>query len=643
MTNDTGEPIDDGENVGSNPSAEPGIGALIARRYSRRGALTAGLALAAAGGSALRTDLALAGRNTPSSLGFQEIAHTYDTTHHVAEGYTVQVLLRWGDPILPDAPSFDVANQSAAAQEQQFGYNCDYIEFRPLPPGSDDATHGLLTVNHEFTSSALMFPGLGAGRTAALKSSRAQAAVEIAAHGVSVVEVRQSGGQWTVVPDSRFNRRLTGDTPMTLSGPAAGHALLRTGADNTGTAVRGTLNNCAGGNTPWGTVLTTEENFNLYFGGHSANLPQAGMYKRYGILPAARYSWPVHFDRFNVEKEPHEPHRFGWIVEFDPYDPASVPVKRTALGRFKHEACQHGVASDGRVVFYMGDDERFEYVYKFVTARPWNRENRAANRDLLNDGTLYVARFADDGTLMWLALGHGQGLLREGNVFRSQAEVLIFARKAADLLQATPMDRPEDVKPNPVTGLVYVVLTNNTQRTADMVDRANPRPANAHGHIIEIANQNNDHAALAGTWSLFLVGGKPGVDAGASYHRATSADGWFSCPDNLAFDRQGRMFIATDGATEAAGVADGLYLTDTTGVGRALTRLFFQAPAGAEVTGPALTPDNQTLFLSVQHPGQDPASSFDSPSTRWPDFQPGIPPRPSVVAITRTGGGVIGS
>ena len=634
--------IDAGEHIGSNPSTEPSIGEIIERRFSRRDAMRGlfGAAAATALSSVAAGEAEAAG---PSSFTFKEISHSYDGTHHVPEGYEVQVLVRWGDPIMAGAPAFDVNNQTAAAQAMQFGYNCDYTDYKPLPQGSTNSEHGLLVVNQEYTNTNLMFAGIGEGRGAAMRSTKAQVEIEMAAHGVAVVEIRKTAGQWAVVADSKLGRRLHLGTPMTVSGPAAGHDLLKTSADATGRAVLGTINNCAGGNTPWGTVLTAEENFNMYFSGDTTKSPHAEMYKRYGIGPNTVYGWSNFVDRFDLTKEPNEPHRFGWIVEFDPYDPTSVPVKRTALGRFKHEGCHHAVARDGRVVIYMGDDERFDYVYKFVTARAWNPTDRAANRDLLDAGTLYVARFAEDGKVVWMPLVHGEGPLTEANGFKNQADIAIFTRKAADLLKATPMDRPEDVEANPVNGRVYVILTNNTNRTAQQVDRANPRARNAHGHIIEITNAGSDHAALEGTWGIFLAAGKPGMDAGSIYHRATSADGWLSCPDNVAFDSKGRMYIATDGAPTAAGVADGVYTADVSGTGRALTKLFFQAPTGAEVCGPLLTPDDQTMFLAIQHPGEDPGSTFEKPSTRWPDFKDGMPPRPSVLAVVKKGGGVIGS
>jgi secreted PhoX family phosphatase len=634
--------IDDSENIGSNPSTETSIGELIERRLSRRDALRGltGLGVAAVMADHLAGTPAQAAG--PSSLTFTELTRGLDGMHHVPDGYEAQVLIRWGDPIVSGAPAFDPAKLTLAGQQKQFGYNCDFIGLHALPPGSRSGDRFLMVVNHEYTNTNLMFAGMGSGRSANLKSSKEQCEIELAAHGGSVIEITREGGGWKVVPDSKYARRITGTTEMTVSGPAAGHDKLKTSADPSGKKVLGMLNNCAGGETPWGTWLTAEENFNGYFGGDAAKMPDAKAYKRYGISKASWYGWVNHVDRFNVEKEPNEPNRFGWIVEIDPYDPASTPVKRTALGRFKHEGCHHAMAKDGRVVIYMGDDERFDYVYRFVTARPYNATDRAANRNLLDEGTLHVARFNDDGKVEWLPLVHGQGPLTAENGFNSQADVVIHARVAADFLKATPMDRPEDVEANPVNGRVYVMLTNNGNRTANQVNRANPRASNTQGHVVEIAPKDGDHASPEGTWSIFLMAGKPGIDAGARYHRATTDNGWLSCPDNCAFDSKGRMWIATDGAPVAASIADGVYGMDTAGYGRALPRLFFQAPSGAEVCGPTITPDDRTMFVAVQHPGEDPGSTFEKPSTRWPDFKDG-PPRPSVMAIVKKDGGVIGS
>jgi len=642
------------ENIGSNDSANDYIGRVIETRLSRRAAAMGLFGMAAA--ATLADQLVAAAVNEveaqsagPSTLTFQELRHQLGQSDAVAEGYESHVVIRWGDPIAKDAPAFDAAKLDAATQAKAFGYNNDYLDFFPLPQGSNASDHGLLAVNHEYTNTNLMFAGIGEGSSARLRTTKPQVETEIEAHGMSVVEIRKANGKWGYVQDSRFNRRVTGTTPMTISGPAAGHDRLKTSGDPTGTKVLGTLNNCAGGNTPWGTVLTAEENFNQYFGGDAAETgPQAAAYKRYGIAKASGYNWQTHVERFNLDREPNEPNRFGWIVEFDPYDPASVPVKRTALGRFKHEGCHHAIDKSGRVVVYMGDDERFDYVYKFVSAEPWNPNDRAANRNLLDEGTLFVAKFADAGTVEWLPLTFGQGPLTAANGFNSQGDVLIETRRAADLLGATKMDRPEDVEPNPLTGRVYVLLTNNSNRTAQQVDAVNPRARNTQGHILEIippgaGTREVDHAGTTGRWAIFLMAGKPGIDAGTQYHRATSDAGWLSCPDNCAFDAKGRMWIATDGAPSAAGVADGLYGTDTAGPGRALTKLFYQAPTGAEVCGPLFTPDSRTVFLAIQHPGEDPGSTFERPSTRWPDFQEGVPVRPSVIAIVKKDGGVIGS
>jgi secreted PhoX family phosphatase len=454
-----------------------------------------------------------------------------------------------------------------------------------------------------------------------------------------------------VVEPSRYARRITAETDMEMTGPAAGHPRLRTSYDPTGRRVRGMLNNCAGGRTPWGTWLTCEENFNGYFAGMLADdHPEYRNYRRLG-LPAQWYNWSDFHDRFDVAKEPNEANRFGWVVEIDPFDPTSVPKKRTAMGRFKHEGAAGITARDGRYVVYSGDDERFDYVYRFVTEGRISGD-RARDMNLLDAGTLSVARYNADGTGDWLPLVFGVGPLTPANGFHSQADVLIETRRAADLLGATRMDRPEDVEANPATDRVYVMLTGNDRRKADEVDAANPRPDNRFGHVIEMLPEGRDHTADRFTWDILLKCGDPALaEVGATFSVATSRDGWFAAPDNCAIDAEGRLWISTDGNTPGrTGRNDGLWAVDTEGPARSTSRLFFKCPYGAELCGPEFTPDGQTLFLAVQHPGEGSAglpqgqvSLYETPSTRWPDFRPDMPPRPAVVVVTRVGGGRIGS
>ncbi|RWA60700.1 PhoX family phosphatase [Mesorhizobium sp.] len=646
----------DGPSV--NPTDNRTMGEIIAARFSRRGFLKGSLAVSAI--AATVSPLALVAADEArategSAFKFDELEAGIDDKHHVAPGYDADVLLRWGDPLFADSPEFDPVKQSAEAQARQFGYNNDYVGYIPI---DGSAEHGLLVVNHEYTNPHLMFPGIvkivdkdGKKAAEVAPLSKEQVDVEMAAHGGTIVEIRKEGGKWQVVRDGKLNRRIMSTTEMALSGPVAGHDRVKTNADPSGTKVIGTLNNCAGGVTPWGTYVMAEENIHGYFSGE---LPEghkeAANYKRLGI-PEGAYEWGAHYDRFDLAKEPNEPNRFGWIVEVDVNDPNSVPRKRTAMGRFKHEGAESIVARDGRVVFYLGDDERFDYVYKFVTAGKFNPNDLAANMNLLDDGTLHVAKFAEDGSVEWMPIVFGQGPLTAENGFASQADVLIETRRAADLLGATKMDRPEDIQPNAGNGKVYVMLTNNSKRKADQVDAANPRAENAFGHIIEIVEDGGDFAANKGKWEVLLKCGDPSVaDVGATFSTATTANGWFGMPDNCAVDSAGRLWVATDGqGPKATGRTDGLWAVDTEGAARATSKLFFRVPIGAEMCGPLFAPDDQTAFVAVQHPGDGGEdweafgrpSYYEDLSTRWPDFKPDMPVRPSVVAITKQGGGKI--
>ncbi|WP_432816937.1 PhoX family protein [Sulfitobacter sp. JB4-11] len=650
------------DDIPTNPHLGRTIGDVIQQRYGRRDFLRGSLGVAATaslfGATALTAPRQVAAASARDSrYVFDELQWGNDVDHHIAEGYNADILVRWGDPITADAPDFDVMNQSAEAQAQQFGYNNDYVGFAETEPG-----RGMLCVNHEYTNEEVMFPGLGRQDRSDFEGMTADLVdIEMAAHGGSVFEiVKGADGKWAINRDNPANRRITANTPMTLDGPAAGHPRLRTSADPAGMTVLGTINNCAGGMTPWGTYLMAEENFHGYFWSDVLDAegkpdisaqPEAASMDRYGV-PGRWYAWGQYHDRFNIDKEPNEPNRFGYIVEVDPLNPDAMPIKHTALGRFRHEGAETTIAADGRLVIYSGDDNRFDYQYKWVSADPVTKANSHFGSSLLSDGTLYVARFDADGTVQWLPLVHGQGPLTAENGFASQADVAIDTRLAADALGATPMDRPEDAQPGP-NGTAYLMLTNNSRRAADQTDAANPRAESRFGHIIEIREDGGNHSAEKGTWSILVLCGDPKVEeVGAMWNPETSENGWFGSPDNCAFDNAGRLWISTDQGSNwgRTGKSDGLYALETEGDLRGHSKLFFRCPVGGELCGPYFADESRTLFLAVQHPGTDGTkdfagferdSTFEDPATRWPDFNPNMPPRPSVVVVTREDGGVI--
>lgn len=632
--------IEDNDDIPSNPTAQNNFYDIVEKRLSRRNFIKASFATMVTMnfmGCGEEPRLPPTPTSPPSTLSFPELMHGLDENFHVADGYQHQVLIRWGDEVTKDAPAFDPQKQSSEKQQQQFGYNNDFTAFMPLPKGSQNSDHGLLVVNHEYTNSEMMFPD----SPSAKYLTKEQADIEIAAHGLSIIEIKKENNQWQVVKDSQYNRRITPQTPMFLNGEASGHKRLQTATSPQGKTTKGTYGNCAGGVTPWGTILTAEENIQNYFVGNIDNVVEKENHQRFGIAKRPYFYWAKHYPRWNIEKNPREPLHVGWVVEIDPYDPQSTPKKRTSLGRFKHEGCGVWLNKDKRIVVYSGDDQRFEYIYKFVSDATFDTQNLQNNADILDKGQLFVAKFENDGKLHWLPLTFGHGPLTAKNGFHSQADVMIDTRKAADLLQATPMDRPEDVEVNPKTGTVFAMLTNNSQRSASQINPANTRAYNIYGHIIEMHAPNNDHTSTEFTWDFFIMAGNPQKSAHRSkYHEKISQYGWFVCPDNCTFDNQGRMWVATDGG-DKQGIADGVWACDVEGEGKALTKHFLRTPIGAELCGPFFTPDNTTFFAAVQHPGEN--SSFDSPSTRWPDFAPKTPPRPAVVAITKKDGGVIGT
>ncbi|MFI6299211.1 PhoX family protein [Nonomuraea sp. NPDC050790] len=630
---------------------------IATEALSRRGALRAGALGALVVGAGVagavpamaepgepEGELSAAGWHHHGDLRFTPVAPNKDDALRIPNGYRSSVVVRWGDPVLPDAPEFDFDNQTAEAQAKQFGYNCDYVTLFEM-----GRNRGLLWVNHEYTDESLMFRGY----TAATATPE-QIKIALAAHGGSVVEVERvrNTGEWKLVTKGRrrYNRRITAQTPMRFTGPAAGHDLLKTAADPAGRKPVGMLNNCAGGTTPWGTVLTAEENFDQYFVNGDKNNPNTARYTIPTNIQASNRRFDKVEERFDLSKHPNEANRFGWIVEIDPFDPDSTPIKRTALGRFKHEAATTSVGRDGRLVVYMGDDSRFEYIYKFVSKSRYIPGFDRHNRSLLDEGTLYVARFsgdspkeeidgsgklpadgAFDGSGEWIPLVSGAESHVPG---MSAAEVLIYTRTAADKVGATKMDRPEDMERNPVTGAVYVALTNNTARTPAQVDEANPRPSNKHGHVLEIVEGRGNGFA----WSLPLVCGDPN-DAStyfAGYDKTKVSP--ISCPDNLAFDRDGNLWISTDG--NALGSNDGLFVTPMRGRERGHVRQFLTVPVGAETCGPMVTDDQRSVFVAVQHPGEIDGATPDNPASRWPD---GEQPRPSVAVVWHGQGRKIGS
>jgi hypothetical protein len=582
----------------------------------RRQILKAGLAgmIAAFPALALPGCAARGGASEPL-LGFPSIPVSADDTVQVPPGYRVQVIYGWGEATGMSAGQsafrWDASN-SADEQALQAGMHHDAIEYFPLPEGSRNSSRALLAINHEYTDDGLLHPD-GMKTWTAEKVRKSQAA-----HGVSIVEARLKGDAWEILRPSPYARRITGYTPMRFSGPAAGHPLLGAGDP------LGTLNNCAGGVTPWGTYLTCEENFNGYFVNAGEVPPDQ---RRYGINARGfGYRWHEFDPRFDAGANPAEPNRFGWVVEIDPYDPRSMPIKRTALGRFKHEGAMVTLAADGRVVVYLGDDERFEHLYKFVSRDRFNPGNRASNRDLLDHGALYAARFEDGGTGRWLALDGGP-------------EALIRTRQAADRAGATKMDRPEWVAVHPVTHDVYLTLTNNSRRGAKDqpgVDAANPRANNVYGHIVKWRELGSDPASTTFHWEVFALAGE---------------DKGFGSPDGLWFDRRGVLWIQTDVSTSTlnrgpyARLGNNQMLAADVATGE--IRRFLVGPVNCEITGCTMAPDGRSLFVNIQHPGE-PASERSDPAnpravSNWPDFRPDGRPRSATLVIRREDGAIVGT
>jgi secreted PhoX family phosphatase len=489
-----------------------------------------------------------------------------------------------------------------------------------------------LALNNEYTNLKVIHGNRESGKPESPDDVRKN----MAAQGNTVVELANRGGRWGIVKDSPFNRRITPNTPMEITGPAAGHALMKTSADPSGTLCLGTWNNCANGSTPWGTYLTCEENFNGYYSSSDPDYPLSAEKKRYGIGHKDRgYGWATIDDRFDISKEPNESNRNGYVVEYDPADPNFTPKKRTALGRFKHENAEVVIAANGHAVVYLGDDERGEFLYRFVSERKYTQGGN--NRDLLENGTLYVAKFIDDLRGEWVPL-------TPATTGMSEAEICIHSRIAASKVGATTMDRPEWVAANPVKTEVYCALTNNKNRgvkpnaggDATPALGPNPREKNNYGQIVRWSPDNEDHTANGFTWDLFVTAGNPNVhsDAYAGSSNVT-ADNMFNSPDGIKFDPSGLLWIQTDGnysnAKDFAGMGNNQMLCADTESGE--IRRFMVGPNECEITGLTWSDDRKTLFVGIQHPGERGNSHFPGGGDSAP--------RSSIIAVTRQDGQMI--
>ncbi len=673
----------------------------------------------------------------PTMLGFTAVPKSLADVVAVPTGYSVSVLYRLGDPISASVPAY--ANDGTDSNfAQRAGDHHDGMSYFGLSasgsaPDPTSSLRGLLAMNHEnITESYLHTAGVtsvGGVRPAA------EAIKEIEAHGVSVIEVARASatGAWSYTQASSLNRRITPNTPMSFSGPVRGNAILRTRQSTDGTAGRGTINNCANGTMPWHTYLTCEENWAGYFRrdtGDVAARTAAGRAKenvslaRYGIGQgrAGNYAWSTAvptdasstvFARWNatmVAGTPtdgtgdfsHEPFTFGWVVEIDPFDPASTPRKRTALGRMNHEGCEAGRMIAGvKPAFYMGDDAQNEYIYKFVSATPWSAADATATNRLaigdkyLDSGTLYVAKFAADGSGQWLPLVFGQAPLTSANTtyaFADQADVLVNCRLAADALGATPMDRPEWTAVNPATGEMYCTLTNNSSRSAGRVDAANPRAytdpkvdgraastGNVNGHVVRLRETADTSEATTFTWDIYAFGAGSDLDPAninLSQLDATndfsSPDGmWFGLSSNVTGQATPLLWLQTDdgsytdvtncmmlaaipgtvgdgGTRTVVNSLNGASSSATTRIGKApgtTLRRFLVGPKQCEITGIHSTPDGKSLFVNIQHPGEGGGAGNNTSS--WPNTQTGAAtgtsrPRSATIVITKDDGGVVG-
>lgn len=673
---------------------------IVAARVSRR------TVLGAMAGAPLLT-LAGAGdaEGLPSGPAptFAPVAATTADAVTVPAGYEARTLVAWGDALVDGLAPFDPDKLTRAEQEKRFGHNNDMLALFPAEysfPWPREGARYLLCSNHEYVEPALCFPGVAS--PAAFTPDHVQAM--FAAMGVGVVQVERGSEGWRIVREAapgRFNRRITPFSPVVFSGPAKDHPwIVAAGAafnagepgGPAGSIACGTLANCAGGVTPWGTYLSAEENFNFYFFNSNPEAAPLKAQRADGAYQLDAENFGYSLDRrspptapaqFDLAGNPTGPAAYGWTIEVDPYDPDWTPRKRTALGRRKGECATTGLARDGRVVVYSGDDQIDEFVYKFVSKGRFNPADRIANRDLLDDGQLYAARFEEDGSGRWipLTLAAANRAAREAGrlqPFRSAGDLLVRAREAARLLGATPMDRPEDVeavRDEAWRGLgpVLVVCTNNAQQGFERPGnprRADPEnegraQANRAGHILRIDEAGGDCGAVRFSWEVFVLGGDPASANGIAQspagsriavstkvgERQTASGDRFACPDNICFDSALNVWIATDGSEAVFGDCnDSVLVTPVTGDGPRLLERFLVAPVGAEVCGPMLSPDERAFFCAIQHPGEGDRNGSTISELRWvrgqqppSTFPDGGWPRPAVVYVVRNDGGKVGT
>ncbi|WP_300439234.1 PhoX family phosphatase [Zoogloea sp.] len=694
-----------------NPSANTHIQEVIATRLSRRGVLKGGVAVTAStllGGVSLS---ACGGSNDGKAalaLNFDAVAKNKLDLVTVPAGYQTRILHALGDPLsLTDAAWANDGSETAESYERRVGDGHDGMHYFGLSEtdsySANRSDRGLLCVNNEYVVRPY---GLHAsGRTSGAARVAAEVDKEVNAHGVTVCEVKRdaSGSAMSMVRGSKFNRRITSATPMDFAGPVRGSNLVKTKYSPDGTTTRGTNNNCANGYTPWGTYLTCEENFTNVISraaGDNAlrSAAEVTALNRYRLAQGTKssYLWdtPVtgnadDYARWTASvtgASAADDYRnafntFGWVVEIDPFNPSSKPVKRSALGRFAHEGAWPCNPVAGKpLVFYMGDDSQNEYIYKFVSKANWDTADigrgLAAGAKYMDEGTLYVAKFNTDGSGTWVELTFGKNGLSAANAtypFADQADVLTHARLAADSVGATKMDRPEWGAVNPTNGEVYMTLTNNSSRTAANTDTANPRyyedlkgattqKGNVHGHIIRWREAGSDAAAVTFAWDIYLFGAEATAAANVNLSKLTDVND-FSSPDGLWFDKNGMLWIQTDDgaytdvtncmmlAAIPGKVGDGGAVTAASGMptlkgadaSAATVRRFLVGPKDCEITGLAMTPDRKTLFVNVQHPGE--LGSLATPTSAWPASQSDAAstkrPRSATVVVTRTDGGEI--